>query len=79
MTEAKNWEDLPLTLTAEDAAEILRVNPKVVRQMCRDGELPANKVGRAWRIDREAVRAYIHGRRWRPDAQESTQNASEQN
>jgi excisionase family DNA binding protein len=61
MTEAKRWEDLPLTLTAQEAADLCRVTVKVIKEKCVAGEIPANKVGRAWRIDRDALRAYLHG------------------
>jgi len=61
MTEVKRWEDLPLTLTAKEAAELCRVTVKVIKEKFASGEIPANKVGRAWRVDRDALRAYLHG------------------
>ena len=61
MTEAKNWEDLPLVLTVEETAQVLRVTAKLITEMCRKGELPAVKVGRAWRIKRDDVLAYLQG------------------
>ena len=61
MTEAKKWEDLPLVLTVEETAQVLRVTAKLITEMCRKGELPAVKVGRAWRIKRDDVLAYLQG------------------
>ncbi len=62
MTDTQNWDDLPLVLTAKEAAQILRVGRNILNRMFRDGEIPANKVGRAWRVDRDVVLAYLHNR-----------------
>lgn len=37
-------------LTAEEVADYLRVHLMTVRRWCREGVLPAAKVGRAYRI-----------------------------
>jgi excisionase family DNA binding protein len=37
-------------LTLEEAAALLRVSPNTVYKMCREGKIPAAKVGRQWRI-----------------------------
>jgi len=52
-------------LTAEEAAEILRVHLTTVHSMCRRGELIALKVGRDWRIsarglDEKATHGDVH-------------------
>ena len=48
-------------LTPDDAAELLRVTPKVIRQWLREGRIPGVRLGRLWRIHPEeleqAVRA----------------------
>lgn len=49
-------------LTVEEVAEILKVNIDTVRRLLRQGELPGVKVGRHWRVEREALRAYLQGR-----------------
>ena len=36
-------------LTSREAAEILRVNPKVLERWAKAGEVPAFKVGKFWR------------------------------
>ncbi len=61
MTDTQqNWDDLPLVLTAKEAAQILRVGRNILNRMFRDGEIPANKIGRAWRVDRDVLLAYLH-------------------
>ena len=39
-------------LTVEEVARYLRVHPMTVQRWCRVGELPAAKIGRAYRIKR---------------------------
>jgi len=47
-------------LTAEEAADLLRVSTKTVLTLARDGLLPGTKVGRAWRFLRTDLVAYVH-------------------
>jgi excisionase family DNA binding protein len=56
-----DWDDIPLLLTTDEAAELLRVHVNTVKYLIRKGKLPASKVGRAWRIPRETVLAVRGG------------------
>lgn len=47
--------DTEEVLTADDVARLLRVSAKTVKRMAGDGQLPAQRVGRAWRFSRVAV------------------------
>ena len=49
-------------LTANEAAELLRVSTKTVLTLARDGVLPGEKVGRAWRFVRADLLDYVRGR-----------------
>jgi excisionase family DNA binding protein len=49
-------------LTADEAAELLRVSTKTVLSMARAGVLPGTKVGRSWRFLRTDLLAYVHGK-----------------
>jgi len=53
-------------LTPQEVAAELRVSPAVVLRLLRRGDLPALRVGRAWRVDDEDLRRWIrqhrHGR-----------------
>jgi excisionase family DNA binding protein len=53
-------EDMTV-LTADEAAELLRVSTKTVLSMARGGVLPGTKVGRSWRFLRTDLLAYVHG------------------
>ena len=46
-------------LTSEEATELLKVSNKTVLKLARDGALPAQKVGRAWRFCRSELVSYV--------------------
>lgn len=46
-------------LTAAEAADILRIKRAQVVAMCRNGELPASRPGKAWLIKSGDLDAYI--------------------
>jgi excisionase family DNA binding protein len=45
-------------LTVQEAAKILKVIPRRVRQFIQEGRLPANKIGRPWFIKRTDLEAF---------------------
>jgi excisionase family DNA binding protein len=55
-------------MTVDEVAEYLSLHPLTVRRLARDGEIPAFKVGRQWRIKRELLNRWI--------ADQSAQNAA---
>lgn len=52
---------IPETLTPEEAARYLRVNPQTLYRLLRSGRLPGVKVGRQWRIRKATLEAYLDG------------------
>lgn len=46
-------------LTIEQAADMLHLNPQVVRQYLREGKLPGAKIGRHWRIVEDDLSAFM--------------------
>lgn len=50
-------------LTIDEVADLLHLHRDTVRRMLREGRLPGTKVGRAWRIARQALDAYVRGER----------------
>ena len=46
-------------LSAEDVAELLEVKESTVWRWCREGTLPGLKVGRHWRVRREALDDFL--------------------
>jgi excisionase family DNA binding protein len=62
-------EKIAVVLTADEAAALLRVSTKTILALARDGTLPGEKVGRAWRFVREDLLDYVRGeKRDRPGA-----------
>jgi len=51
----------PEVLTADEAADLLRVSTKTILALAREGTLPGEKVGRAWRFVRSDLLAYVRG------------------
>jgi excisionase family DNA binding protein len=48
-------------LTADEAARVLRVSTKTILTLARDGVLPGEKVGRAWRFVRANLLEHLRG------------------
>ncbi len=48
-------------LTLPEAATFIRVSPKTLGDLARNGEVPAKKVGREWRFLRSALEAWLVG------------------
>jgi len=51
--------DLPVYMTAEEVAEVLRVPADNVRNLALTNKIPAIKIGNLWRFDKAKVFKYI--------------------
>lgn len=49
-------------LTSREAAEVLKIHPKVLERMAKRGEIPALKVGKFWRYRATTLDAWIQSR-----------------
>ena len=52
-------DDYPDVLSAEEAAEALRVRENAIYRLLNEGKLKAFKNGRTWRIPKDALKEYI--------------------
>jgi len=52
-------ERLGQLLRTEEVAEYLGVGPVTVYRWCREGSLPCVKIGRRWRVHREALEEFV--------------------
>ena len=52
-------ERLGQLLRSEEVAEYLGVGPVTVYRWCREGSLPCVKIGRRWRVRREALEDFV--------------------
>lgn len=48
-------------MTAAKVAAELRLHPVTVQKLCRDGKLPCSRVGRSYRIPRDAFENFKKG------------------
>jgi excisionase family DNA binding protein len=46
-------------LSAEDVAELMGVKESTIWRWCREGNLPCLKIGKHWRVRREALEAFL--------------------
>ena len=46
-------------LTAQETAEVLRVGHNAIYELLKSGKLKGFRVGRVWKIPKEAVEEYI--------------------
>ena len=46
-------------LTVEEAAELLRITPRTLKEWCRRGKVPCVKVGREWRLKASELEAWM--------------------
>lgn len=51
-----NYQDM---LTLDEVCQILRINRKTLRYLINSGQLPYRRIGRIYRISKDAVRQYI--------------------
>jgi excisionase family DNA binding protein len=51
----------PDVLTAEEAAEVLRVHQNTIKRWLREGKLKGIQVGRAWRIPQNEITRLLNG------------------
>ena len=47
-------------LTVEELAETLYINRNSAYDLCRSGEVHAFRIGRVWKVPRQAVSDYIY-------------------
>ena len=46
-------------LTVSEAADILRIHPKTVQRYLRLGKLPGGKLGKSWRVPKQALLSMV--------------------
>jgi excisionase family DNA binding protein len=49
-------------ITADRAAELLKLHPKTVKKLAQAGELPGMKIGRVWRFRESSIDAWMSAR-----------------
>ncbi len=57
----QNMETLPIVLTVDEIASLLRVNRNTVYDLVSRKEIPFRRVGKSIRFQREAVLEWLQG------------------
>ena len=47
--------ELPPVITPEDLSRVTGQHPTSIRKQCRDGTIPARRIGKLWSMNRDAV------------------------
>jgi excisionase family DNA binding protein len=58
-TQSASSPEYQAFLTPQEVSQLLRVSVYTVRRWINDGELPAYKVGRGWRISEADISAWL--------------------
>jgi len=53
------WTDVPSALSTEEAAALLRVHLNTVKKLITEKKLPAQKIGRAYRVNKIDLMRYM--------------------
>lgn len=59
MKTTTSWEQLPLVLGVQDVTDVIGYGAYRIRELCRSGAIPCIRLGRAYRIPREALRKWL--------------------
>lgn len=46
-------------MTLEEASAYLRAGRQVLKKLCREGRIPATKIGKSWRFSGEELREWL--------------------
>ncbi len=55
-------ENLPPIMTIAEVAQYLGLHELTVRRLAREGQIPALKLGRQWRVKRDLLEKWIEKR-----------------
>ena len=55
-------------MTTRDVAKYLKLHPITICKFAGEGKIPAIRVGRVWRFDKEVIDRWIAGEQKQPEA-----------
>lgn len=61
MPSITNWDDVPVIIDVRYAMALLGLSRTTVLKLLQNGDIPAVKFRRQWRIDKENLRKFIKG------------------
>lgn len=57
-----SWENYPLVMNSSELAQMLGVHVNTIKRLALAGEIPARRVGRNWRYNRDTIREWLSGK-----------------
>jgi excisionase family DNA binding protein len=48
-------------LDSDEAAQLLKIHPKTLQRLARQGEIPGVQIGKLWRFRRSELNAWMEG------------------
>ena len=54
-----DWSHVPIIMDVAYVANLLGITYECARRMCKSGQLPAHKVGEAWRINKSELMKFV--------------------
>lgn len=54
-----DWTQLPLLLSVRETAKIIGYGPARIRELCRVKAIPCVRLGRAYRIPKDALQQWL--------------------
>ena len=55
----RDWDDLPLIMGLSDISILTGLGVDRIRQLCADGTIPAFRVGKKWKVEKNDLRKWI--------------------
>ena len=56
-----SWDRVPQVIGVQELMVLLRISKPTALKYLREGLIPAVKAGKEWRIDKDAVKAFLAG------------------
>lgn len=54
-----DWDRVPVIVDTAMVCQLLGMSDATVKRLCASGELPARKIGKMWRINRDDLKRYM--------------------
>lgn len=61
-TSITSWDAVPQVLNVAQLMSLLRISKPTALRYLAEGRIPAVRMGKEWRIDKDAVKAFLQGK-----------------
>ena len=60
MKDLTSWDQLPLVMSVQDVTNVLGYGAYRIRELCQSNTIPCIRLGRAYKIPREALKEWVN-------------------